>query len=239
MKAIKLPLIISICLISAGALKAQDCKLFALSKEGAQVEMTSYDAKNKITGKAINKVISKENIPGGVKITIESEHFDKKGKSEFKGKFDERCENGVFYLDMSSFISPESMKNSKDQKYEIKSDNLEMPSNMTVGQTLKDGSVTIAMVNNDPTPNPAAAMLNMNLTINVKNRKVEAIETITTPAGSFECYKISSTVQTKMMFNVESKAVDWIAKEVGVVKSESYDKRGKLQGSMVLTSIKN
>jgi hypothetical protein len=78
----------------------------------------------------------------------------------------------------------------------------------------------------------------MNMTINVSNRKVEAVENLTTPAGTFECYKISFDVATKMMINVKSKGVEWFAKGIGMVKNETYDSNGKLLGSNVLTSIK-
>lgn len=201
------------------------------SKEGTQIELTSYDAKNKITGTTQQKIIGKETIANGFKIKFESESFDKKGKSQFKGQYTVKCENGTFYFDMNSMMSGESMKNYKEGDVEIKGDDLDMPSTLTVGQTLKDGTLTIAMKNQ--------AMQMMNMTMSIKNRKVEAIETITTPAGTFECYKITFDVETKMMFNMKSKGTQWIAKDVGMVKSESYDKNGKLAGVTLLTAIKN
>jgi len=76
------------------------------------------------------------------------------------------------------------------------------------------------------------------MTVNVSNRKVEAVESLTTPAGTFECYKISYDVATKMMINVKTKGVEWFSKGVGMVKSETYDSAGKLLGSNVLASVK-
>lgn len=40
------------------------------------------------------------------------------------------------------------------------------------------------------------------------------------------------------MFTVAAKSTEWIAKKVGIVRSETYDKNGKLTGYMVLTSMK-
>jgi len=78
----------------------------------------------------------------------------------------------------------------------------------------------------------------MNITIAITNRKVEAVENVTTPAGTFECYKISYDIDTKMMFTVKVKGVEWYAKNVGLVKSESYSTDGKLMGSNLLVGVK-
>jgi len=80
-------------------------------------------------------------------------------------------------------------------------------------------------------------MTMMNMTISITNRKVEAVENVTTPAGTFECYKISYDIATKMMINVKMKGTEWYAKNVGLVKSESYNNDGKLMGSNLLTGL--
>lgn len=203
--------------------------MFLPTKEGSEIELTSYDAKNKVTGTTKQKIIGKETTTNGYKIKFESESFDKKGKSLSKGQYTAKCENGTFYIDMSSMMSGD--KGYKEGDVDIKSDDLDMPATLVVGQTLKDGKLTMTMKN--------TAMQMMNMTMEIKNRKVEAIETITTPAGTFECYKISSEVSTKMMFAMQSKSIQWFAKDVGAVKTESYDKNGKLAGTTLLTALKN
>lgn len=72
----------------------------------------------------------------------------------------------------------------------------------------------------------------------VTNRKVIGKESVTTPAGTFECYKISYDIATKMMINMKTKATEWYARGTGLIKSETYSTDGKLMGSNVLTSIK-
>jgi hypothetical protein len=67
---------------------------------------------------------------------------------------------------------------------------------------------------------------------------VEALENMTTPAGTFKCYKIASTIETKSMISITTHTVEWMAKDVGVVRSENYNKKGKLTSYMVLTSFK-
>ena len=75
------------------------------------------------------------------------------------------------------------------------------------------------------------------LTIHTTNRKVEARESYTCPAGTFECLVISQTTQTKMVMKIETSSKEWYAKEIGMVRSEFYNKKGVLKGYSLLTAI--
>ena len=77
----------------------------------------------------------------------------------------------------------------------------------------------------------------MALTFTILDRKVDAIEKISTDAGSFECVKITSHIEFKMMISMKMTVTEWYSKDVGLVKSETYNKKGKLQASTVLTKI--
>ena len=68
---------------------------------------------------------------------------------------------------------------------------------------------------------------------------METIEDVTVAAGIFKGYKFSSDVNTVAMgIKVNAKSTEWYAKGVGIVKSESFDKNGKLQSRMELTELK-
>jgi hypothetical protein len=107
---------------------------------------------------------------------------------------------------------------------------MEFPSNMQAGQVLKDARITMTAKTQGITV--------MNMNVYITNRKVEAIEDVTTPAGTFSCYKLTSDVETKMMMKVSVKNVEWYSMNVGVVKSESYNNKGKLTGYTLLTDYK-
>jgi hypothetical protein len=72
------------------------------------------------------------------------------------------------------------------------------------------------------------------MTINITNRKVVGIESVTVPAGTYNCYKITYDIETKLGIKVSSSAIQWMNKGAGSVKTETYDKKGKLLGSTVL-----
>ncbi len=172
-----------------------------------------------------------KNQPVQLKLAISSESFDAKGKSLGTANLKARCEGGVFYIDMSNYLNQQSTEDYKDMEMSVEGGNLEMPSGMKAGDLLKEGDIKIAF--------SSGGMTVMNMSVSITNRKVEAVENLTTPAGTFECYKISYDIATKMMgIGVKMKGVEWYAKGVGMVKSETYTKDGKLQGSTVLNAMK-
>ena len=77
----------------------------------------------------------------------------------------------------------------------------------------------------------------MNMNIKILNRKVEASESVNTLAGTFDCYKITYDMEMKSIINITTKGAEWIAKGVGVVKTEQYDKKGNLTGYTLLSKF--
>lgn len=83
----------------------------------------------------------------------------------------------------------------------------------------------------------------MSLQVEGVDRIVEARESITTPAGTFDCMKIRTVHFTSLnMMGMDREMPAqieylWISPKVGVVKQESYEE-GKLSSSMQLTSYK-
>ena len=65
-----------------------------------------------------------------------------------------------------------------------------------------------------------------------------AIEDVTTPAGTFKGYKMEEVQTNKVLVSTKSfRIVTWYAKNIGCVKQEVYDKKGKLLRTLELTSL--
>ena len=63
-------------------------------------------------------------------------------------------------------------------------------------------------------------------------------ENITTPAGTFDCWCLEYTNNTKMTFiKTVSTTEQWMAKDVGVVRTVTKDKKGKVQSVVELINI--
>ncbi len=80
--------------------------------------------------------------------------------------------------------------------------------------------------------------ISLKMTVNLTNRKVEALEDITVKAGTYNAFKLSGDVNgTILGIKVNSKGLDWYAYGIGLIKTESYDKKGDLQSVLELVEI--
>lgn len=63
-------------------------------------------------------------------------------------------------------------------------------------------------------------------------------EQVSTTAGKFDCIKISYLKRTKVVLKTTTvRVTEWYAKGVGLVKSESFDLKGKPAGKTLLVKI--
>lgn len=210
---------------------SQECKTYFLHEEDKVVEMSTYTGDHDFTGKVRNMVYSRKEKENGFELQVENEVFNKKGDAEYKGNYTVKCENGNFYLDMESLIDPEMLKTkNSSMTVEIEADQLLYPSDMKEGQMLPDGFMTVKMM--------VGTTVAMKMTINVTNRKVEGFEKMNTPAGTFDCFKITYTVNSKtMMVNNMTNVTEYLSEGVGAVKTENRNKSGKLVSYSQLTKI--
>lgn len=212
---------------------ADMCDNLYMFKEGSSTKMTHYNEKGKETGS--NKTVYTSVNKSGDVVTVKatSETFDKKGKSEGTANYTMRCKDGILYFDMRMMLSPEQTSSTKDVQMTVEGGDLEFPADLKVGSTLKDGTLTMKSTTSGEGP-----QINLfNINMRIYNRKVEAKENVTTPAGTFECFKITSDFETKALFKISGKTATWFSQEAGTVKTESYDSKGKLQGYSTLTEL--
>jgi len=220
-----------ISLLGAYALKAQDCVYYFPTTEGASVETSSYDATGKHTGINIQRVVKKEEGGNQMKLSVANENYDVKGSKKTTTTLEYACRGGEFHVDMKRFIDPAIFAQYQNMDISFSSSDYIIPRAFVPGQSLDEVYVTMTVKNN--------GISIMNLKVRIFNRKVDAVETIKTNMGNYECYKVTYDVETDMGITVKSKGAEWYTKNVGVVKSETYDASGKLMGSTLLTKFKD
>jgi hypothetical protein len=225
----KLFLLTAVILIGM-VLKAQE--IFFPTKEGTVLVYKTYNNKDKETN-TVRYTIGHINTNGAdMDITYLVESIDPKEKLVFKEEITIHKKGDKLYFDMSNFINKAAFQQNGEMPAEIKitGNNMEIPSNPKPRDLLPDANVEMAM---------KLGFINMKMSTQVTNRKVEAIEDITVKAGTFNAYKFSSEVNASAMgIKTKSNNTDWYAKGVGIVKTESYDKNGKLQSHMELIELK-
>lgn len=199
-------------------------------RKGTQFEMTNYDKKDKLQSKNLSEVLEYSQNTSGFLATISFKSFDKKDKLINEGKYNIACENGLLKIDMSSFVPDQSMTAFQDMEVEVVMDQLELPANLDEHTSLKDASISIKTMNN-PIP--------IGLEFDITDRKVTGKETITTPAGTFDCAIISSNVFSKVsIMKMDFTTVDYIAEKVGTVRTETFKGNGNLGNYSLLTMYK-
>lgn len=224
----KLPIVLTFLFLS-GNIFSQDCSNYYFLQNNKTIEMTITNNKGKESGKMTYVVSDSKKNGGSITATINSEFVDAKGKSISKATNNVKCENGVMQMDMKTFIPPVQMEQMKTGTATATDVYLEYPGNMNVGDQLKDGQFNMDY--------ESTSGLKSSVEISITERKVGGKETITTSAGTWECYKISAKnrIVSKIAgigFPITMDVIEWFAPGVGIVKTES--KTGKTE----ITSIK-
>jgi len=205
------------------------CSAYYPLVDGANFQYTNYDKKGKEEGQINYTVTNVESSGDNVSATMQMEFVDKKG-NVYSSDYDMACEGNVVKIDFKSLMNEQMLSQMGDVEMDISGTDVELPNSLSVGQELPDANMQLKM--------KMGGAINMNTNVETINRKVEKQESVTTPAGTFDCYVIYSETKTKMMMtNQTFPSRTWLAEGVGMVKQESYNKKGKLTGSMLLTQF--
>lgn len=219
-------LVTALLLFITMPVSAQDCSKYYPFKEGTTFQITNYDKKGKATG-VIDYTVKESS---GDTALFAYEMYDDKGDLIMSSEYGITCKDDGIAIDFKSLMSPGVMNQYQEMEVDFSGTDLILPNNLSPGQQLPDANILM---------NVSVPPINMKLTVDMLNRNVEANETITTPAGTFDCVVVSYDHETKMGMKISGKAKQWYAEDVGMVKSESYNKKGKLIGSSVLTAFNN
>jgi hypothetical protein len=131
-------------------------------------------------------------------------------------------------MDMKMFIPSAQMEQMGEMSGAGSTNYLEYPSSMKEGDALKDASFSMDF--------KSTSGINSHISMDMTNRKVAGKESVTTPAGTWNCYKI--TYHSKMIFKMgigipmNFDVTEWFAQGFGVVKTESNG------GTTQITAIK-
>lgn len=177
--------------------------------------MTIYNKKGEAAGKQVYTVSDYKNSGGIASATVNTEMFDKKGKSIIKSVNNVQCKAGIMMMDMKMNIPQGQQFSNTDAK--AQNVFLEYPAVMSVGESLKDGHMQLETDSKG---------MKQTLTMDVTNRKVEGKESVTTSAGTWDCYKITSTSKMRITtmgigIPINMEVTEWYAPGFGIIKTDS------------------
>jgi hypothetical protein len=209
---------------------SQDCSAFYPFEEGISFQITNYDRKGKVSASTDHLISSVTTSGNNTTATINSKMKDINGELITEGEYLINCNGNEVSIDLKSLLSPDLFDQFNGMKTDITGTNVVIPNNLSEGQTLPDASMKMDI---------DMGGIPMSMTVLMTDRKVLGKESVTTPAGTFVCYVISYTSNIKMGMNRTGTAKQWLAKGVGIVKQEDYNKKGKVTSSTLLTAFNN
>jgi hypothetical protein len=225
--------------------QAQDCNQFLLLQKDKTIEVSIYDKKGQPSGKQVYTIKDVSSSGGTVTGTVNSEQFDKNSNSKAKATSTIQCSGGEFRMDMKLMLPQQQAEKYGDAEVNAKSSFLSYPVNMKVGDAPPDGSFTMDLSHSGGGPGgppgaggpPGPPGFKQSLTMTLSDRKVLAQESVTTTAGTWNCFKISYKCKVGVKtgpFSIPAtfEGMEWYAPGFGIVKSESK------YGSTAITSIK-
>ncbi|WP_034885963.1 hypothetical protein [Gillisia sp. JM1] len=205
---------------------AQDCNTYFAMEEGISSQITSYDKKDRPVAIVVYKITDVRNENGAKIAKISSTVKDEKGELIATADYDVSCKGDKISIDFKSMMSPQLFEQYSDMDFEITGNDIEIPNNLSVGDKLPDSNMEMTM-----------NMGGMKMNVAMKDRSVTGKESVTTPAGTFDCVVITYTSEFKMGMTTSGTAKQWLSKVVGMVKQEDYNGNRKLTSSSLLTAF--
>ncbi|XLS27817.1 hypothetical protein ACJD0Z_11485 [Flavobacteriaceae bacterium M23B6Z8] len=215
-------LILSICL----PLTAQNsCSPYYPSQEGKTMVIYQYDKREKLS--TISEFTITDKTANTRKFSMVLK--DEDGKEIVSGKFEVTCREGETILEPKALMSPGLLEQYENMEYSVTGNGLVFPATLEVGQELEDGDIEMKV---------DAGLMNMKINVTMTDRKVERKETVTTPAGTFDCYVITYTNTLKMGMAKTQYSTQWIAEGIGMVKEETRKSNGRLITRSILHEVR-
>jgi hypothetical protein len=209
--SMKKSLLFVILFFLTSRLFAQDCSQNIFMQKGRVIEVTTHGPDGTVQSKTVRTIDDVTNANGYTIASITAEVFDAGGTLKKKNTLYYQCNGTLFAVDVSSLM-PQSGNVKVAPVY------LEYPAVISVGDNLPNLTKKFSITADNRT-----------YLANLKfyDRTVKARETITTPSGTYECYK--NTYRILVTYSgssqpppaITSENTEWYSPKFGVVKSES------------------
>ncbi len=206
-------------------------KIFFPSKEGTKLVYENYDAKGKTTGKVLYTIREVKKTGDDMDITYKIEMLNASEEEQYIDEVTIQKRGDQMIFDMSKFLNKSAFPQQEGaaSAMEVTGNNMELPLVPVPGTSLSDANVQISM---------KMGFINLKMSANVTNRKVEAVEEISVKGKSFNAFKITSDISSNVLgVKVNAKSAEWYAYNLGVVKTVNYNKKGEIESTMELVEI--
>lgn len=220
----------------SGMVIAQDCTFFFPQTKGSAWVRKGYDAKGNLQTVMNYKVDDVENIPSGMEVEADYVYTDAAGKIINKGDVKAYCQNGEFFLDSQETLSSPGMVSGLNENMDITESFINYPNPYSSDFDSDDAYFDEASIKIYDKNNRKNRM-----DMSIYDRELVKTESVTTPAGTFDCAKVKYKLATRSPKAKETYTgygYEWYSPNVGLVRTEQYDKNNVLQSYTILEELK-
>ena len=210
-------------------------------RPGQNVEYQLLDARGRATGSWRFRVMSTRTDTAGkknkrvvtTKVQLKSGLYDLTNRVLQQQDLTIACRRDTTYTDGLAEINYEGLKSFRDRLMAYRGTPLAWPNSPAAGTRLPDGGATVQV----SSPSVAIAQVNTRLR---QRRVLAGPAPVTVPAGTFRCYAVESVrelataARADLVLKSSGRQVDYYDPAAGIVKTEFYDKAGKLTQTRVL-----
>lgn len=189
---------------------------------GMELRYANYDADNRLRSYYVIKVAEAEGTLEKGRVVFDQTFFNADGSAMFDG-------NGI---EMEVTVGGETTvsrmhdaaKVMRVQDLISKGDASSIPPELSVGTDIPDGIIEVKVGR-------------MGSTIRTVDREITDHDSISVPAGTFDCWLIEEKQETRIIGTRTNTVKTWYAKGIGCVKQTVYDKKGNIENIQVLESV--
>lgn len=170
---------------------------------------------------------SKDRVVPEYTATLKSGRYNTKNGLVHLQDLTFRTRRDTCFTDGLADLNTDALRSFRDRKLVYNPTPLAWPNAPTVGSTLPPGGISVQV--------SSSVVSIATVSTTIRNRKVVSGPTpMKTPAGTFSCYKVESSRESAtvprpdMAIRTNVKQVDFYAPGVGIVRTEIYNKNGKL-----------
>ncbi|AIZ63869.1 hypothetical protein PK28_09555 [Hymenobacter sp. DG25B] len=199
------------------------------------------DANGKPQGEIRKRVVSlgtKTNKKGDLQINtvlLKSGYYGPDNQLIRQQDLTFHCQRDTAFTDGLQEMDYDNLKSFRDRYFDFTPTSLAWPHQAQAGSSLPQGGILVDV--------HSSAVDIAKVYTTVRNRRVVGgPQNVTTPAGTFLCYKVESERESAIKPKPDiirrtiSYAVDYYSPTVGIVRTELYDKGHKLQQTQVLAT---
>lgn len=205
-----------------------NCEGYYPFEKGVFYQQSFYDSKGKLSTVSDVTIDEVKAIDGGWEAHFQTVMTDAKGKESGTGQYSAQCIDGMIIIDVKQLLSSDMLAKYEDMDVSFSGEGMRWPNQLAEGQELPGGNTHVEIGENGFTI--------VTIDFEVTDRKVLGKETIDTPIGPYECFKVTETINYKVLFSKQKlTSVSWYAKNKGLMRQESFDSKGNPSSTMEMT----